>query len=54
MTYCHSDPLTQPFDDEVLTIAQYNVHYLNPNVKEIVDWLEHQSDQHDIVFFTRS
>lgn len=37
-------------NDEVFTIVQYNVHYLNPSVKDIVDWLEGQKNQHDIVF----
>ncbi len=50
VTHLNSSPFVQPGSDEVITIAQYNVHYLNRNVKGIVDWLEDNQAHHDIVF----
>ncbi len=50
MVYFNTDSLTQSKDDEVLTVAQYNVHYMNRNVENIVDWLEDNHDGFDVVF----
>lgn len=49
-SYFHSDQLVKSCDAESVKILQYNVHYLNPEVAEIVDWLEDQESQHDIIF----
>ncbi len=49
-TYYNSDLFTKASTDEVLTLAQYNVHRTNPAVKHIVDWLEENHDKFDIVF----
>lgn len=54
-TYFNTTPLLNPDEvhaqrDDILTIAQYNVHYLNQDVKEVVDWLETNQDRFDIIF----
>lgn len=37
-------------EDEILRIAQYNVYYANPKIKDVVDWFEENHDRFDIIF----
>lgn len=49
-SYFNASPFSYKNNNDVLTIAQYNVYCNNSQSKKIVDWLLRNNDKFDIIF----